>query len=196
MALGDGPDNAAFAGLSRKFARRPMADRTPRRLRGLTGQGDDLAPLLCAEGGRSPGAWGVLETLVHGTAGAFEPVATPAPDCGACCAEATGHGRVPSGPPPTGGSRGLGSSGVGASYGHGSACGARGAPPRKVARQEAWGQASSAPLLFRQCGLSVWSHDMPRRSHTKGILFSPGCTRKCAFVRYLGYFDLLQTASN
>src|SRR5262249_32528493 len=79
MALGDGPDNAAFAGLIREFARRPMADRPPRRLRGLTGQGDDLAPLLGAEGGRSPGAWGVLETLGHGTAGASEPMATPAP---------------------------------------------------------------------------------------------------------------------
>ena len=45
------------------------------------------------------------------------------------------------------------------------------APPLKVARQEAWGQASSSPLLFRQCSLSIWSHDMPRRSHTKGILF-------------------------
>src|SRR5919109_3111098 len=91
MAFGDGLDNAAFAGLIREFARRPMADGTPRRLRGLTGQGDDLAPLLRAEGGRSPGAWGVLETLGHGTAGAFEPVATPAPDCGACRAEAACH---------------------------------------------------------------------------------------------------------
>src|SRR5262249_20565026 len=91
MALGDGPDNAAFAGLSREFARRPMANRTPRGLRGLAGQGDDLAPLLCAEGGRSPWAWGVLETLVHGTTGACEPVATPAPDRGACGAEAPGH---------------------------------------------------------------------------------------------------------
>ena len=91
MTLGDGPDNAAFAGLIREFAGRPMADRPPRRLRGLTGQGDDLAPLLCAEGRRSPGAWGVLETLGHGTAGAFELMATPAPDRGTCCAEATGH---------------------------------------------------------------------------------------------------------
>jgi hypothetical protein len=46
MACGDGLDNAAFAGLIREFARRPMADGTPRRLRGRTGQGDDLAPLL------------------------------------------------------------------------------------------------------------------------------------------------------
>src|SRR5215813_12615507 len=80
MALGDGRDNAAFAGLIREFARRPMADRPSRRLRGLTGQGDDLAPLLGAEGGRSPGAWGVLETRGYGTAGASEPMATPAPD--------------------------------------------------------------------------------------------------------------------
>src|SRR4029434_5329687 len=92
MALGDGPDKAAFAGLIRAFARRPMAQRPPRRLRGLTGQGDDLAPLLGAEGGRSPGAWGVLETLGHGTAGACEPMATPAPDRGPCGAAATGTG--------------------------------------------------------------------------------------------------------
>src|SRR4030095_1330379 len=91
MALGDGPDKAALAGLIRAFARRPMAQRPPRRLRGLTGQGDDLAPLLCAEGGRSPGAWGVLETLGHGTAGAFAPMATAAPERGAGGAEATGH---------------------------------------------------------------------------------------------------------
>ena len=44
-----------------------------------------------AEGGRSPGAWGVLETLGHGTAGACEPMATPASDRGTCGAEATGH---------------------------------------------------------------------------------------------------------
>src|SRR5262249_38400809 len=93
MALGDGLNNAAVAGLIRAFARCPMADRTPRRLRGLTGQGDELAPLLCTEGSRSPGAWGVWETLGHGTAGACEPVATPAPDCGACRVEATGHVR-------------------------------------------------------------------------------------------------------
>src|SRR5215469_3753779 len=91
MAFGDGLDNAAFAGLIREFARRPMADGPPRRRRGLTGQGDDLAPLLGAEGGRSPRAWGVLETLGHGTAGAFEPMATPTPDRGPCGAEAPGH---------------------------------------------------------------------------------------------------------
>src|SRR5438105_3963186 len=91
MTLGDSLNNAAFAGLIREFAGRPMADRTLRRLRGLTGQSDDLAPLLGAEGGRSPWAWGVLETLGHGIAGACEPVATPAPDCGACGAKATGH---------------------------------------------------------------------------------------------------------
>src|SRR5215475_15782747 len=93
MALGDGLNNATFAGLIREFARRPMADRPPRRLRGLTGQGDDLAPLLGAEGGRSPRAWGVLETLGHGTAGASEPMAPPAPDRRTCGAEAPGHVR-------------------------------------------------------------------------------------------------------
>src|SRR5262249_2932871 len=91
MALGDSPDNATLASLIREFTRRPMADRPPRRLRGLTGQGDDLAPLLGAEGGRSPGAWGVLETRGHGTARAGEPMATPAPDCGTCGAGAPGH---------------------------------------------------------------------------------------------------------
>ena len=91
MALGDGRDHAACAGLIREFARRPMADRPPRRLWGLTGQGDNLAPLLGAEGGRSPGAWGVLETLGHGTVEAFEPMATPAPDRGSGGAEAPGH---------------------------------------------------------------------------------------------------------
>ena len=60
MALGDGVDNAAFASLLGEFTRRPMADGTPRRLWGLTGQSDDLAPLFRAEGGRSPRAWGVL----------------------------------------------------------------------------------------------------------------------------------------
>src|SRR5262249_14980078 len=91
MAFGDGLDNAAFAGLIREFARRPMADGPPRRRRGLTGQRDDLAPLLGAEGGRRPWAWGVLETLGHGPAGTFEPVATPAPDCGARCPKTTGN---------------------------------------------------------------------------------------------------------
>src|SRR5215475_2171171 len=91
MALGDGRDNAAFAGFIREFARRPMADRPSRRLRGFTGQGDNLAPLLGAEGGRRPRTWGVLETLWHGTAGAFEPMTTPAPDRGTCGPEAPGH---------------------------------------------------------------------------------------------------------
>src|SRR5262245_24531011 len=91
MALGDGFDNAACASLMGEFTRRPMADRTPRRLWGLTGQGDDLAPLLRAEGGGSPWAWGVLEPLGDRAAVALEPVATPSPDCGACGAEATGH---------------------------------------------------------------------------------------------------------
>ena len=61
MALGDGRNNAAFAGLIGQFAWCPMADGACRRLRRLTGQGEDLAPLLGAEGGRSPGACGVRE---------------------------------------------------------------------------------------------------------------------------------------
>src|SRR5215470_12391448 len=66
MAFGDTPDNTAFAGLIREFAWCPMADRTPRRLRGLTGQGDDLTPLLGTKGGRSAWARGVLEPHGHG----------------------------------------------------------------------------------------------------------------------------------
>ena len=46
------------------------------------------------------------------------------------------------------------------------------APPLKVARQELGARHRRLTLLFRQCSLSIWSHDMPRRSHTKGILFS------------------------
>src|SRR5215831_6833118 len=92
MALGNGCDNPAFAGLVGQFTRRPMADRPARCLWGLASQSDDLAPLLCAEGGRRTGARGVLEPLGHGTAGACEPVAAPAPDCGACRAKAPGHG--------------------------------------------------------------------------------------------------------
>src|SRR5262249_54573391 len=92
MALGNARDNPAFAGLVGQFTRRPMADRPARRLWWLASQGDDLAPLLGAEGGRRTWARSVLETLVHGTSGAFKPVATPAPDGGACCAEAASHG--------------------------------------------------------------------------------------------------------
>src|SRR5262245_13713187 len=97
MTLGDGGDNPSLAGLIREFAGCPMADGTSRRLRGSTGQGDDLAPLLGAEGGRRPWSWGILKTLLHRTSRAFEPVATAAPDCGACGAEATCHdgGREP-----------------------------------------------------------------------------------------------------
>src|SRR5215475_5733266 len=91
MALGDATDNTAFAGLIRELARRPMAAGTPGCLRGLTGQGDDLAPLLRAEGGRSPWARSILEPLGERAAMALEPMAPPAPDCGACGAEAPGH---------------------------------------------------------------------------------------------------------
>jgi hypothetical protein len=90
MALGDGLDNAAVAGLMGACTRRPMADGTPRRFRGLTGQGDDLAPLLRAEGGRGTRARSVLEPLGDRAAVALEPMAAPAPNCGACCAKATG----------------------------------------------------------------------------------------------------------
>jgi len=91
MVLGDGFDHAAFAGLMGEFTRGPMADGTPRRLGGLTGQGDDLAPLFRAAGGR--GAWerSIFEPLGKRAAMVLEPMATPAPDCGACCAEAPGH---------------------------------------------------------------------------------------------------------
>ena len=91
MALRDGCDNPAIAGLVGQFAWCPMADGPARCLRGLTSQGDDLAPLLCAKGGRSPRSWGILETLVHGTSGAFEPVPSPQPHGFAAGAQAASH---------------------------------------------------------------------------------------------------------
>src|SRR5262249_56008190 len=69
-----------------------MADRTPRRLRGLTGQGDDLTPLLGTKGGRSAWARGVLEPHGHGLPRALAPVVTPAPDRGAGRTETACHG--------------------------------------------------------------------------------------------------------
>jgi len=92
MTCGDGGDKTTVAGLIHACAGRPGAEGTPRRLRWLTGQGDGLAPRLHAAGGRRPWARGVLETLVHSPAGAFEPAATPAPDRGACRAEAACRG--------------------------------------------------------------------------------------------------------
>jgi len=91
MALGDGFDNAAFASFMGEFTRRPMADGPPRRLWGLTGQGDDLAPLFRAEGGRGARTRSVLEPLGDRAAMALEPMATPAPDGGARRPEALGH---------------------------------------------------------------------------------------------------------
>src|SRR5436309_1434444 len=93
MALGDRRDKTALAGLIGQFARRPMADGAPRRLRGLTGQGDDLTPLLRAERGWSTRSRGVLETRGHGLPRALAPVAAPAPDRGACRPEAACHFR-------------------------------------------------------------------------------------------------------
>src|SRR6266851_9131787 len=91
MALGDGLDNPTFAGLVGQFTRRPMADGTARRLRGLTRQGDDLAPLLGTEGGRRPWPRRVLYAFGDDAALACAPVATPASDRGACRAEAACH---------------------------------------------------------------------------------------------------------
>jgi hypothetical protein len=88
MALGDGRNNAAFAGLIGQFARCPMAHWAFRRLGWLTGQCDNLAPLLGAERGRGAGALRVLQAFRDGATVAGEPMAAPAPDCGACCAEA------------------------------------------------------------------------------------------------------------
>src|SRR5215813_6352350 len=82
MALRNPRDNAAVAGLVGQFTRRPMADGTPRRLRRLTGQGDDLAPLLGTERRRRPWSRCVLEALRDGT------VVAPAPHRGARRAEA------------------------------------------------------------------------------------------------------------
>ena len=91
MALGDGFDNAACASLMGELARRPMTDRAPRRLGGLTGQGDDLAPLFRATGGRGARTRSVLEPLGDRAAVALEPMATPASDGGARRPEAPGH---------------------------------------------------------------------------------------------------------
>src|SRR5262249_60672957 len=91
MALGDGVDNAACASLLGECTRCPMAAGTPRRLGGLTGQGDDLAPLCRAEGGRGARTRSVLEPLGERAAVALKPRATPAPDCGARRLEAPGH---------------------------------------------------------------------------------------------------------
>ena len=43
---------------------------------------------------------------------------------------------------------------------------------KKPTLERGWVQASPAPLLFRQRGLSVWKHDSPIKPYTKGILFS------------------------
>lgn len=73
-----------------------------------------------------------------------------------------------------------GNSDVGASCGRVSVCGVPGAPPLIVAQQTAWGQASAAPLFFRQCGLSVWSHDIPvlerQARDTHHEVRAPQCT--------------------
>src|SRR5262252_6074416 len=92
MALRDSFNNPALAGFIREFAGRPMADGTPRRLRGLAGQGDELTPLLGAKRGRGAWARGVLEPHGYGLPKALAPVATPAPDRGARRTEAVCHG--------------------------------------------------------------------------------------------------------
>src|SRR5262245_36748437 len=56
-----------------------MAEGAARRLGRLTGQGDDLAPLLSTEGGGGSGAWGVLSTRCHRLLGTRQPVAAPQP---------------------------------------------------------------------------------------------------------------------
>jgi len=88
--------------------------------------------------------------------------------------------RVYGGCQPTGGSSVPGNSDVGASCGRVSVCGVPGAPPLIVAQQTAWGQASAAPLFFRQCGLSVWSHDIPvlerQARDTHHEVRAPQCT--------------------
>src|SRR2546425_1790711 len=80
MALGDGLDNAACDGFRRHLARRPMTDGAPGRLGGLTGQRDDLTPLLGTQGGGSARPLGVLEALEHRTVLTLEPVSSPSPD--------------------------------------------------------------------------------------------------------------------
>src|SRR6266702_3094988 len=91
MALGDGRNNAALAGLIGQLARRPMADGAFRRRRWLTGQRDDGAPRLGATGRRGARPRGIVSAFRDGAALAFEPVAAPAPDRGACRAKAACH---------------------------------------------------------------------------------------------------------
>src|SRR6516165_3743581 len=91
MAFRDGLDNPALAGLVGQFTWCPVADGTVRCLRWLTGEGDDLAPLLSTEGGRRPRPHRVLEAFWDGAALAFEPVTAPAPDRSPCGAEAACH---------------------------------------------------------------------------------------------------------
>src|SRR6516162_2465371 len=91
MAFRDGLDNPALAGLVGQFTWRPVADRPVRCLRWLTGEGDDLAPLLSPEGGGRPRPHRVLSAFRDGAAWAFEPVTAPAPDRSTCRAEAACH---------------------------------------------------------------------------------------------------------
>jgi hypothetical protein len=132
-----------------------MADRPPRRLRGLTGQGDDLTPLLCAEGRRRPRARGVLETLGHGTAGACEPMATPAPDRGPCGAEAPGHVGCRQALRQQEDHVGPEAQVLGRLMGTDHRVERLALHTMTVARQAAWGQALASPLLCRPCSLSV-----------------------------------------
>src|SRR3989442_8770872 len=93
MALGDGLDNPTFAGLISQFPRCPMADGTPGSLRGLTGQGDDLAPRLGTERGRRPRPRRVMEAFGDCAALTREPVAAPRPGRGKRRTEAACHVR-------------------------------------------------------------------------------------------------------
>ena len=90
MALGNGLDNASHDGFIRDLAGRPMTDRSPRALRGLTGNGHDLTPLLGAKGGGGTGTWIVLQALKHGAFGPLQPVSPPASDRQAAGAQGVG----------------------------------------------------------------------------------------------------------
>src|SRR6266545_4955134 len=91
MARGDGLDNPTFAGLISPLTRRPRAEGMACSLRGLTGQGNNLAPRLGTARGRRPRPCRVVYAFGDRAALTREPVAAPAPDRGAGRAEAACH---------------------------------------------------------------------------------------------------------
>jgi hypothetical protein len=72
MARGDAIDNAAFGNLLSDLAATPVGDRPFGLFGGFAGQSDDLADLLGRDPGRSPGPWGVGQTLLPAGPRGFE----------------------------------------------------------------------------------------------------------------------------